>query len=79
MWHSPALSDAILTKFRAQGNIFNLISCCCAIGLALGLTFYCKWENRQRDLGRRDHRLEGKTEQEIKDLGWKHPSYRLKI
>lgn len=55
------------------------MSCSCAILLALLLNFYCKWENRQRDLGRRDHRLEGKTEQEIKDLGWRHPAYRLKV
>ncbi|POY72429.1 hypothetical protein BMF94_4255 [Rhodotorula taiwanensis] len=81
-WGSMVCTWLYLPAYRPRyrpGNIFNLISCCCAIGLALGLTFYCKWENRQRDLGRRDHRLEGKTEQEIKDLGWKHPSYRLKI
>lgn len=64
---------------HSQGNIFNLVSCSSAIALALALTTYCKWENRQRDLGRRDHRLEGKTEQEIKDLGWRHPAYRLKV
>lgn len=60
------------------GNIFNLISCSCAIAISLGLTFYVRWENRQRDLGRRDYRVEGKTEEEIQELGYRHPEYRLK-
>jgi hypothetical protein len=38
--------------------------------------FYCKWENRQRDLGKRDHRLVGATAAQIKDLGYRHPEFR---
>ncbi|GAA5976076.1 hypothetical protein JCM10908_005379 [Rhodotorula pacifica] len=81
-WGSMVCTWLYLPKYKPRyrpGNIFNLVSCSCAIALALLLNFYCKWENRQRDLGRRDHRLEGKTEQEIRDLGWRHPAYRLKV
>ncbi|KAL8293340.1 hypothetical protein RQP46_000041 [Phenoliferia psychrophenolica] len=39
--------------------------------------YYCKWENKQRDLGRRDHRLVGLTEEEASVLGNLHPSFRL--
>jgi hypothetical protein len=44
--------------------------------LAVAGIVYCKWENRQRDLGKRDHRLNG-TEAEVKDLGYRHPEFRL--
>jgi hypothetical protein len=38
--------------------------------------FYCMYENRVRAEGKRDHRLEGLTEQEQADLGSRHPTYR---
>ncbi|KAF2466617.1 MFS general substrate transporter [Lindgomyces ingoldianus] len=37
---------------------------------------YCTWENSQRDKGKRDHRLNGLTEDQIRDLGYRHPEYR---
>ncbi|KAF2827607.1 MFS general substrate transporter [Ophiobolus disseminans] len=51
------------------GQICVLILSCCGIA-------YCKWENRQRDLGKRDHRLNASAAQ-IKDLGYRHPEFRL--
>jgi hypothetical protein len=44
-----------------------------------GLSFYGIYENRKRDAGKRDDRLEGKTEEEIAALGHRHPRYRLLI
>jgi hypothetical protein len=44
--------------------------------LAIGGIIYCKWENKQRSLGKRDHRLNG-TEAQVKDLGYRHPEFKL--
>ncbi|GEM06815.1 major facilitator superfamily protein [Rhodotorula toruloides] len=59
------------------GNAFNIFSAAisCIIGLTCSL--YASWENKQREAGRREWRLEGKTEQEIKELGEMHPRYKL--
>jgi adenylosuccinate synthase len=51
------------------GQIGVLILSVCGIA-------YCKWENKQRDMGKRDHRLNG-TEAQVKDLGYRHPEFRL--
>lgn len=40
------------------------------------LILYTKWENKQRDAGKRDHRLEGLSEDEIAVLGSRHPAFR---
>ena len=37
---------------------------------------YVKWENRMRERGARDSRVEGKSEEVIMDLGYRHPSFR---
>lgn len=58
------------------GHTINL---CGQIAVLLLSTFgilYCKWENKQRALGKRDHRLNGKSEREIQDLGYRHPEFR---
>ncbi|KAI9497285.1 major facilitator superfamily domain-containing protein [Zychaea mexicana] len=59
------------------GNIINLV---CAIlvfvGAGLG-TFYMNWENVQREKGNRDHIIDGLTQEQIEDLGHKHPSFRF--
>jgi hypothetical protein len=47
-----------------------------AIGLIIAYWRYCSWENKQRDLGKRDHRLDGLTQEEIEDLGHRHPRFR---
>lgn len=41
------------------------------------LTSWYRWENRQRALGKRDHLLEGKTEEEILAMGDENPRYRF--
>lgn len=47
----------------------------CLLGIA-GI-LYVRWENRQRDLGKRNHRLQGlTTDEEIDELGYRHPSFR---
>jgi len=38
---------------------------------------YARWENRQRNAGRRDHRTEGLgTEEALRQLGYRHPEFR---
>ena len=46
------------------------------LALALFSIAYCKWENKQRKLGKRDHRLNGLSEEQVKDLGHRHPDFR---
>jgi hypothetical protein len=47
------------------------------LGLALILTtvniFYCKWENKMRDSGKRNYRLREEPEEK---LGYRHPNFR---
>ncbi|ORY00896.1 major facilitator superfamily domain-containing protein, partial [Clohesyomyces aquaticus] len=58
------------------GHSINLGGQIGVLFLALGGIAYCNWENKQRAQGKRDHRLQGKTEEEIRDLGYRHPEYR---
>ncbi|PFH48634.1 hypothetical protein AMATHDRAFT_81690 [Amanita thiersii Skay4041] len=62
-----------------KGNSLNLAtsSMSCLLILADGL--YILWENRKRERGERDYRLEGKTEEEIKQLGYLHPRFRYQL
>jgi hypothetical protein len=60
-----------------KGHKVNL---CGQIGVCLLACFgiaYCKWENKQRDLGKRDHRLINPTPAKIKNLGNRHPEFRF--
>jgi len=59
------------------GHTINLIGQFCVFLLAVFGIAYCKWENRQRNSGKRNHRLHGKSEADIKDLGYRHPEFRL--
>ncbi|KAF2849347.1 MFS general substrate transporter [Plenodomus tracheiphilus IPT5] len=59
------------------GHTINLAGQCCVFLLAVAGITYCKWENKQRENGKRDHRLNGKSEAEIRDLGYRHPEFRL--
>ncbi|KAJ3538379.1 hypothetical protein NMY22_g5189 [Coprinellus aureogranulatus] len=62
-----------------KGNLANL-SCCSAICVIVSLTaLYVRWENRKRDRGERDYRLEGKSKEELRNLGYKHPQFRYQI
>ncbi|KAJ2927563.1 hypothetical protein H1R20_g9531, partial [Candolleomyces eurysporus] len=61
------------------GNSIVLAAVTCSCLVAIGLTFYIKWENAKRDRGERDHRLEGKTPEEIEQMGYRHPRFRYQI
>jgi hypothetical protein len=63
-------------KGYPTGHTINLCGQIAVLLLATGGIVYCKWENRQRSLGKRDHRLNG-TEAQVKDLGYRHPEFRL--
>ncbi|GAA5967061.1 hypothetical protein JCM11641_000428 [Rhodosporidiobolus odoratus] len=69
-----------LPKYKPRyipGNSLN-VACSVTAGLlAVSLVLWVRWENKQREAGRRDGILEGKTEEEIKELGHRHPSYRF--
>ncbi|GAA5967059.1 hypothetical protein JCM11641_000427 [Rhodosporidiobolus odoratus] len=69
-----------LPKYKPRyipGNSFNVACSVCAASIALGLIAYVRWENQQREAGRRDSRIDGRADEEIKELGHRHPSYRL--
>lgn len=58
------------------GNALNLSVVAASQILAVLLMLYNKRENALRDRGGRDYRIEGKTEQEINELGNAHPEFR---
>lgn len=61
------------------GHIINLTMGAVIIVTASLTTVHCVIENKKRDAGKRDYRLEGLTEEQIKDLGHSHPHYRYTI
>ncbi|KDR80782.1 hypothetical protein GALMADRAFT_241222 [Galerina marginata CBS 339.88] len=62
-----------------RGNTLNLVTgtSVCVITALLG--FYLHWENKKRDRGERDHRLDGQSCEEIEQLGYLHPKFRYQI
>jgi len=40
---------------------------------------YARWENAKRARGERNYRLEGKSQEEIEQLGYRHPDFRYQI
>lgn len=63
-----------------NGTILNVATSTAAILLVSIGAFYINWENRKRDRGERNYRLEGKkSPQEIVDLGYKHPDFRYHL
>ncbi|KAL8318492.1 hypothetical protein RB597_005668 [Gaeumannomyces tritici] len=58
------------------GHTINLVGQIIVFCLSVFGILYCLWENRVRAAGKRDHRLEGLTEEEQDKLGFKHPSFR---
>lgn len=63
---------------RPRYNTGNTINLCGQIATFFCAVFgilYCIRENRLRAAGKRDHRLEGLTEQEQEDLGYRHPRF----
>lgn len=58
------------------GHSINLgAQVCIGVIAALGV-LYAKWENRMRERGARDGRVQGKSEEVVRDLGYRHPSFR---
>ena len=58
------------------GTILNFCASLLGIIVALGNVFYLRWENIQRDLGRRNYRLQGGLEHDIQKIGSYHPRWR---
>jgi hypothetical protein len=59
-----------------NGNSLNLATATATCVLAMVGRFYAQWENAKRARGERNYRLEGKTEEEIAQLGYLHPDFR---
>jgi len=62
-----------------NGNSLNLAAGLTVMVMTFVGMLYLRHENRKRDRGERDYRLEGKTEAELRDLGYKHPNFRYQL
>ncbi|KAJ7269018.1 hypothetical protein C8J57DRAFT_1066963, partial [Mycena rebaudengoi] len=62
-----------------RGNTLNLAGMVAVVVLIVGVMVHMKWENAQRDHGKRDHRLDGLPPFEESLLGHRHPEFRYKI
>jgi hypothetical protein len=62
-------------KFHT-GHSINFAGQIIVLFLSLWGIAYCAWENKQRAAGKRNHRLEGLSEKEAIDLGYRHPDFR---
>jgi hypothetical protein len=60
------------------GNALNLAGAIVMIIIAVCLVSWQRWENKQREAGKRDWKLEGLSEDEIQMLGSDHPHFRLR-
>ncbi|KKA25997.1 hypothetical protein TD95_002705 [Thielaviopsis punctulata] len=60
----------------SRGHSINLSCQFILFSSAVIGILYCKWENVQRERGRRDWRLEGLSEEEKGELGSLHPEFR---
>ncbi|KAK0634310.1 major facilitator superfamily domain-containing protein [Bombardia bombarda] len=58
------------------GHTINLGGQIAVVALSIFGIFYCMWENRAREAGKRDYRLQGLSEDEQEQLGDKHPRFR---
>ncbi|KAK1773761.1 major facilitator superfamily domain-containing protein [Copromyces sp. CBS 386.78] len=59
------------------GHTINLGGQIAIFCLSIFGIFYCAWENRARAAGKRDHRLQGLTEEQQEQLGNRHPRFQL--
>lgn len=60
---------------RGHAVTMSLLAVACAIYTSMH--FYFRWENRKRERGERDARIEGLTEEEVLALGDENPRYRF--
>lgn len=58
------------------GHSINLAMAATLLVMAAATTAYCRLENGKRDKGKRDHVLEGLSEEEQNKLGHFHPAFR---
>lgn len=58
------------------GHTINLVAQIIVLVVASVGIIYTMRENRVRQQGKRDHRLDGLDEAEKRDLGHKHPDFR---
>lgn len=58
-----------------QGHAINLSLVGLGAVVFAFFSFYFAWENKQRRLGKRDHKMEGKTEEEILAMGDESPRF----
>ena len=65
-------SDA---PYYRQGHGINMALVAAGACVYLSVFFYFTWENKQRRDGKRDHLIEGKTEEEIFAMGDESPRY----
>ncbi|KAJ3533964.1 hypothetical protein NMY22_g7119 [Coprinellus aureogranulatus] len=62
-----------------RGNLGNLATMSLMAVIIILTAVYLRWENAKRERGERDYRLEGKTEEEVKNMGYRHPQFRYQI
>ncbi|KXN88334.1 hypothetical protein AN958_07479, partial [Leucoagaricus sp. SymC.cos] len=65
-------------RFRL-GNLINLAAGVAMVLATLFGALYLHKENIKRDRGERDDRLSGKGQEEIRSLGYRHPSFRYQL
>lgn len=59
-----------------NGHTINLAGQLAVVCLSIFGILYCLHENKARAAGKRDHRLDGLTEEEAVHLGYRHPNFR---
>jgi len=58
------------------GHTINLVAAIVVASLAIFGILYVMRENKLRNRGKRDHRLEGLDEKQQGELGYRHPNFR---
>jgi hypothetical protein len=67
--NEPPSPLADLSASTEPGNSLNIGATSLSATIAILIMLYCKRENRLRDAGKRDHRLEGLNPEEVTALG----------
>lgn len=62
-----------------KGHSINLSLVALGVIVFASLHLYFSWENKQRKAGKRDHKMEGKTEEEILAMGDENPRFMYTI
>lgn len=60
----------------AIGHSINLGAQICDVVLAIAGIVCCKYENKVRDAGGRNYKVEELSERDIVQLGYRHPEFR---